>query len=325
MDGYPELHATDRHAAFSLRPLTTGEVIDRTLALFRRHFWLFTGIALGPALVSLLFSVFSLILRHILHLPMQTGAFSNPKLAILTVISSVVTLAIYGCSQAASTAAVSSVYLGNETTVKSSYKISFEHWVRYPLLILAQLVSAGWVTIVGYAMLLGMLLESKKLGMTTNAPIVGLIFIVILLSFPYSIYRYVKISLAIPGAVVEGLPIRASLKRSNALLVDRKGRIFMVFILMGILYMILGVALAITLSFAMRGQIKMIVAQIITLLSGFLASALLQPIGAIALCLFYFDERVRREGFDIEFMLQSVTASQSGGETLTPLDHSIEA
>jgi uncharacterized membrane protein len=174
-------------------------------------------------------------------------------------------------------------------------------------------------------MLLGVVLGSKKLGMTTNAPILGLIIIVILLSFPYSIYRYIKISLAIPGAVVEGLPIRASLNRSEALLVDRKGRIFMVFLLMGILYMILGVALVITLTFAMRGQIKMIFAQIVTILSGFLASVLLQPIGAIGLCLFYFDERVRREGFDIEFMLQSVTAPPPGGEALTPLDHSIEA
>jgi hypothetical protein len=79
------------------------------------------------------------------------------------------------------------------------------------------------------------------------------------------------------------------------------------------------------LTFAMRGQIKMIFAQIVTILSGFLASVLLQPIGAIGLCLFYFDERVRREGFDIEFMLQSVTAPPPGGEALTPLDHSIEA
>ena len=94
------------------------------------------------------FRVFSLILQHVLHLPMQAGAFSNPKLAILTAISSIVTVAIYGSSQAASTFAVAAVYLGNEATVKSSYEKSFEHWARYSLLILARLVSAGWVTVV---------------------------------------------------------------------------------------------------------------------------------------------------------------------------------
>jgi hypothetical protein len=175
MNSYTELNASERDAAFSLRPLTTGEVIDRTFGLFRRHFWLFTGIALGPALISLLSSICNLILRHSLQLPMQAGAFSNPELAISTVISSIMTIAIYGSSQAASTIAVSAVYLGRGATVKSSYEKSFGHWVRYPLLIMAQFVSAAWVTVAGYAVLLGVVLGTKKLGMAPNAPVLALI------------------------------------------------------------------------------------------------------------------------------------------------------
>jgi len=324
MNGYTELNASERDAAFSLRPLTTGEVIDRTFALLRSHLWLFTGIALGPALVALLSNIGALILRHVLHLPVQAGVFTNSELAIFTVVSSIVTIAIYGSSQAASTSAVSAVYLGREATVRSSHEKSLEHWVRYPLLIMAQFVSAGWVTVAGYAALLGVVLGTKKLGMATNAPVLGLIFLLIVLSFPYSIYRYIKVSLAIPSAVVEDLPVRASLKRSKALLVDRKGRIFMVFLLMGILYMVLGVALTVVMSLAMRGQIKMIVAESVTILFTFIASAFLQPIGAISICLFYFDERVRREGFDIELMLQGVQVPSTALETLAPIDGSIE-
>ena len=35
----------------ALRPMTTAELLDRTVQLYRRHFWLFAGIAtVGPAL-----------------------------------------------------------------------------------------------------------------------------------------------------------------------------------------------------------------------------------------------------------------------------------
>ncbi len=44
------------------------------------------------------------------------------------------------------------------------------------------------------------------------------------------------------------------------------------------------------------------------LLLSFAVSLLLSPIASIALCLFYFDERVRREGFDIDFLLRGSDA-----------------
>ena len=41
-----------------LRPLATGELLDRTLTLYRRNFKLFVGVSvLGPA-VGLIFSLF---------------------------------------------------------------------------------------------------------------------------------------------------------------------------------------------------------------------------------------------------------------------------
>jgi hypothetical protein len=323
MDGYPEFHATDDAAAFQLRPLTTGEVFDRTFAVYRRHFWLFTAIALGPALVSLLSSICRLTLLHFLHLSAQTNDFFNPKLAIFAIISGILTLAIYGTSQAASTIAVSSVYLGRPATAKSSYQKSLEHWLRYPLLIIVQFLSAGWVTVVGYAVMMVVLVGGTKLGMTSGL-MIALVSVFLVLSFPYTVYRYIKVSLAIPASVVEDLPIRASLKRSKALLVDRKGRIFLVFLLLGVLYMILGAVLAIVMAAAVSGQIRMIVGQTIAILTTFVISALLQPIGAISFGLLYFDERVRREGFDIEFMLQSATARPVSEDTLAPIDGSIE-
>lgn len=38
----------------------------------------------------------------------------------------------------------------------------------------------------------------------------------------------------------------------------------------------------------------------------FITTSLLGPVGAIALCLFYIDERVRKEGFDVELLMLRV-------------------
>jgi hypothetical protein len=41
----------------------------------------------------------------------------------------------------------------------------------------------------------------------------------------------------------------------------------------------------------------------IALVITFLSTAIVVPVAAIALCLFYIDERVRKEGFDLEVLL----------------------
>ena len=49
----------------------------------------------------------------------------------------------------------------------------------------------------------------------------------------------------------------------------------------------------------------LVVAQI----GSFLTSALIGPIYAIGLTLFYYDQRIRKEGFDIEWMMQAAGLS----------------
>jgi hypothetical protein len=63
----------------------------------------------------------------------------------------------------------------------------------------------------------------------------------------------------------------------------------------------------------------------ISLAIGFLTGTLVGPIGAIAVCLFYFDERVRREGFDIEWMMNRIAPpGMVPNESLTVLPPSQE-
>ena len=45
--------------------------------------------------------------------------------------------------------------------------------------------------------------------------------------------------------------------------------------------------------------------EVMRLLAGFVASVAVSPIYPIALTLLYYDQRIRREGFDVEWMMQS--------------------
>jgi hypothetical protein len=54
---------------------------------------------------------------------------------------------------------------------------------------------------------------------------------------------------------------------------------------------------------ARHGSAGLLAVQLVTLTISFVTSVLISPIGSIAICLIYFDERVRREGFDIEFLM----------------------
>ena len=115
--------------------------------------------------------------------------------------------------------------------------------------------------------------------------------------------------------MLEGLAVRPSLQRSRALLIDRKGRVFVVFLLAGALYLALGMVLGVLTIFGLRGNANLIMTQVITLLLTFTANLLLQQLLSAACTVLYYDERVRREGFDIQLMMSE---GQLPAPTATP-------
>jgi uncharacterized membrane protein len=139
-------------------------------------------------------------------------------------------------------------------------------------------------------------------------------------SFVYGIIAYIRNSLAIPAAVMENLTVRAAMRRSKVLVAGRKGRIFLLGLLMIALYMVAGVLqMPFALLILHSRSAEQVLVQVISLLVAFLCSSLIGPVAAIALCLFYIDERVRREAFDIEFLMDktSTGAGAAAGDATT--------
>jgi uncharacterized membrane protein YwzB len=117
----------------------------------------------------------------------------------------------------------------------------------------------------------------------------------------------------VPVCVLERLGAVACLKRSR-FLSKGKGvqRILLVLFLSATLAYVLSLAFSIPLivltifTALKRTPVLAIPMTIWQYLSGFLAGALAGPITTITLALLYYDERVRKEAFDLQLMMEAV-------------------
>jgi membrane-anchored glycerophosphoryl diester phosphodiesterase (GDPDase) len=139
-------------------------------------------------------------------------------------------------------------------------------------------------------------------------------------SLVYGVVAYIRNSLAVPASVMEGLQVRGAMRRSKQLVAGRKGRIFLLLLLLFALYCVAG---ALQFPFALlllhSRSAEHIVGQFISLLVAFLCSSLIGPVASIALCLFYIDERVRKEAFDIEFLMSKTSPGAGSADATAEL------
>src|SRR5947209_6283274 len=92
-----------------LRPRDLGELIDETLALYRRNFALFAGIVAVVAIPQAVLAALSIV-------------FGNSVVGTIAVVLLIVTIACYIVMIAALARTISCRYLGEETTVPGAYR-----------------------------------------------------------------------------------------------------------------------------------------------------------------------------------------------------------
>jgi hypothetical protein len=300
-------------SAYELRPLSTGEVLDRTFQLYRSRFTLFAGLAALPAAFGTIIAAGRIGYLHHQGTHGPPGAiFSRAQIVgngiyLLSLLLSVVP---YGFIHAAISWAVSALYLGEQASIKTALAAAWPRWLRYVYVVLLQIWIAAWMPLVFAVAAISVLIPLHS--SLTGKLVAGLLFSLAGLSLFYSIWAALRVSLSIPASVVESLGPLASIRRSKKLLVDRKFRIFLLGLLLYALYLVLGMMqLPLVLLLVRARGMEAFVTQAIILAISFLAGMLIAPVSSIGLTLFYFDERVRREGFDIEWMMQKLPFESS--------------
>ena len=261
----------------ALRPMTVGELLDRTFFLYRKHFVLFVGLVGLPHLFLLAVQLLSIVIR-------SGEPFNFDFLSLVTVLLQIVVyLPIVAVSQAATVIAVSRIHLGRETTISDAFNS-----------IKGRIFTVALIMIV--------------VGMGAGMGLVLCIVPGVLLALMWS--------LSIPVAVVEQLGVIESMSRSFALSKGSWGRLFVIYFLFFVLTYIFLLLIQVPIMvgaglFSGRNPGSLPVwAQVAAQVGQFLTQCVVAPLLTIALSLVYYDQRVRNEAFDLEHMM-----SQLDGQT----------
>jgi len=326
--GTPAVPPPAPAAAYELRPLTLGEVLDRTFTVYRSRFWLFAGLGSVAAGLETLLGALQLIPMHLgkspMGFPTAPGTIPNISPAVAAgmaggmvigiLVFSVLYMFAYVVAQAATVFAVSEVYLGKPVTIAESVRATIGKWYRQLGIVIWQSFSGMWIPMVG--LIVGMVLLA--LGVTALKILGGvIIFLAIVAGIPCGVVLSLRNSLGIQATVIEGLTVRAAMRRSKVLTAGAKGRIFIVYLLfiaLSYVASLLQMPLMMFVMFTVAKGGRAIGSEIIMLLVGFVGHAAVFPILMIGLSLVYFDQRVRKEALDLVMLLGGEVAAQPAVE-----------
>jgi hypothetical protein len=262
----------------ALRPLTIGELLDRTFTLYRSHFLMFVGIA---ALSNL----------AVLAVELLMIATSWTDATLLELLAScltvVVALVATMMMQGATMIAVSRLQLGEEPSATDAFDQIRERLGELVILALNLSIRIG----------LGLLL---------------LVVPGVILALRYA--------LAMPVAVLENKGIGESIERSRDLTRGSLRRIFVIYFLLVVLMVIVSAIARVALLALGVGSAAVALpfwAQAMNLSASYVVNVLTAPVFTISIALVYYDQRVRKEGFDLEHMLAQLDGSTLSAPPLT--------
>jgi hypothetical protein len=266
--------------AAEIRLMNTSELLDRIFFYYRKYFLLFVGITAIPLLAPLLVQLGFIGLQ---------SSSSQKTTIIIGLLSFIVQLAAYSIAQGATICAISDIHLGHVASIHTAFT-----GIRGSLV---------------------------KIGLTLIFSILLLVIGFILLIIP-AFFLMIALSLAIPAVIIENITASEAIRRSFSLTQGRRFRIFVICLLVGgIAYIISFVinspvlVMIGILGFKNAGSIP-IGLNILSAFTSFISSCLAMPISTIAISIIYYDQRVRKEGFDLQLMMSSLESEPS--ETTVP-------
>lgn len=264
----------------ALRPLSTGELLDRTFSLYRNHFMLFVGIFALPRLLVLGLEFWQLV-------DQKPYARTPNILASLlwTLALMLAGMIMAAASQAATVIAVSELHLDRPASVMESFARVKGH-------------------------LFGVIVISIIVALGMGAGLLAFLVPGVLLAIIWSV--------AVPAKVLEDKGALAALSRSVDLVKGDWGRVFVIWLLVLTLSvgvpLLFGVPILIATYMSARAGMRNAVLgwQIASLVTSYIAVSLVGAVGTIAFSLVYYDERVRKEAFDLQLMMATIdTATQN--------------
>ena len=313
----------------TFRPSTLGEILDRTAQIYRRNFWLFAGVAALPIGAIFALTAIGGALFGAAIVAFRTTSLASPAaitVAVLVVlIAAPVYIAAAVFSSAGLTEAAASTSRGEKITIRGAFKKVTPRFWHYLWFIILQGIVVGLIPAAIAGVLIGVLLFLGTLagaGTATAVAVGFFVFIVVAAALAVIVWLVLGCSISLPVCVLEKKSAWDSLQRGWILGKGTRGRIFVMFLLVMALALAVSMVAAIPSMIILftsaaagsppaTGSVAFIVAEVTRAVLDLVLQVALAPISAIALVLFYYDQRIRKEGFDIEWMMQQAGLTQT--------------
>jgi len=304
-----------------LHPLTLSEILDRTAQLYRSRFLVYLGIATIPAGTIFVFAagIFAFIAwvgANVRHGATIADILVWIFLSVLMILVVPGSLAASALGEAAMSDAAARSFLGETISIRSAYKTAWTRAWRYIGLFVLQGLAIVGGPVAVFLIAVFLMIAGKVRGFASNDPsplLGGIVFLLALALGSFAVWMLLRICLAFPTCVVEHATAWNALKRGTLLSNGTRGRILLLYVLALVLNQILSFAVAIPVVIVLalipglqgpaHTETMGMIAMFLIYGAMFMVRALTKPVIGIALTLSYFDQRIRKEGFDIEWMM----------------------
>jgi hypothetical protein len=309
----------------TLRPMNLGEILDRTFAIYHKKFWLFAGIAAVPAVAMLAIHLADIAWIH----PERWLPTKRNDQGTRIVRSWFFAYGFYHISgflgvlaQPAFVWAASRDLFGKSGSILSSLRFVVARWRTYLWIAFLKMSAQLFLPeTLAFGLLIGCIYLSVKLGVFKEPAAIAFMMLFIF-AVVFAVFSLIGIALAfaIPAAALEETSGWKALRRSWKLTQGSRGRILVAWIM------------ATVCAVALEGVVAFLAWWIATLIyagrhyAGFnrqvyeavvysfyaVIAAFVGPLYPIAVTLLYYDQRSRKEGFDVEIMMETAGLGTGG-------------
>ena len=302
----------------ALRPMNLGEILDRTFAIYRKKFWLFVGIAALPAVVMLAIHLADIAWVH----PERWLPTKRHDEGTRIVRSWFLAYGFYHISgflgvlaQPAFVWATSRDLFVKNNSILGSLRFVIARWRTYLWIAFLKMSAQLFLPeTLAFGLLIGCVYLSIKLGAFKEpAAIAYLTLSIFAVMFVAFLLIGITLAFAIPAAALEETSGWKALRRSWRLTRGSRGRILVAWIMATVcavaldgLVVLLAWWIA-TLIYTGRhyaGFNRQVYEVVVTSFYAIIA-AVIGPLYPIAVTLFYYDQRARKEGYDVELMMEA--------------------
>ena len=301
------------HAGIQVQPMGVGEILDRSFRLLRQYFWLFFVIIFIPQTV---FFVVNFGLQFLISgdVTQDFSSSMGAGFGVSAFLAVLIFLVLQFWAQGALIHAVSETYLGHSTSIKGSYGAMRSRLGRLiGTMILWSILVFGVPALFG---IIAAVAVPSLAVMGLGGLLTGIIAVVaVILAIWIFTTLFLNWLVADKVVVLEESGWMKALRRSKELMKGRTEPGFWKSIKMkASLIILVGflIGIGIHLLFQLPGVVLGIVfpeGLVVTTVQGVLnmvAVSLATAYTAIAMILFYYDIRVRKEGFDLKMMAEKL-------------------